>query len=416
MTDTTLLATPALDDEVTWFMTSGHERRGPIRRDPFPFYDRLRAVDPVHRSVKGPWLLTSYEVCNAMLRDDRWTKGRILTDDSDGALAERVFLGSLVFRDPPDHTRLRRIVAPLFTVSAINKRRARTRAIAATLLNGLSRRDGFDFRREFASELPVRLICEFIGIPPDWREEFLMWAETVRELQELSGRSGDDLRHADDKAQACLDFFGVMAAEKRKRPGDDIVSMLLAAADADEQPLTHEEFTAMLIILHVGGHSTTTDVIATGLFHLLRNPDAERMLRRDPGLVPSAVEEMLRYDTAVTVATPRVAAEEMTLGGRLIPAGEKVYAVLGAANRDPAQFADPHRFDIGRTENRHLSFAAGAHFCLGAHLGRQEAQEAFNLLFTEYPALEPAGDLDSLEWQDSFPHRGLVSLPVAWRR
>ncbi|HVW32223.1 MAG TPA: cytochrome P450, partial [Acidimicrobiia bacterium] len=129
-----------------------------------------------------------------------------------------------------------------------------------------------------------------------------------------------------------------------------------------------------------------------------------------------AVEETLRYDTAVTVATPRVAASDMTLGGRVIPAGEKVYAVLGAANRDPAQFTDPNRFDITRTENRHLSFAAGAHFCLGAHLGRQEAQEAFNLLVTEYPALGEAADLDSLEWQDSFPHRGLLTLPVAWRR
>jgi cytochrome P450 len=263
--------------------------------------------------------------------------------------------------------------------------------------------------------LPIRLIFELLGIPDERREDFLDWAATVRELQEHGRRTVDDLLRADQKARDCLELFESLARERGERPGEDIVSMLTAAAAEDSEPLSHEEFTAMLVILHVGGHSTTTDVIATGLHTLLNNPDQDRALRADPSLTPRAVEEMVRYEPPVTVATPRSASEDVVLGGTTIPAGESVYAVVSAANRDPETFADPDRFDIARTEGRHLSFAVGRHFCLGAHLGRQEAQEAFHLLLTEFPALELAEPADSLEWQDSFPHRGLELLPVRWK-
>lgn len=410
----------SLEEEVVWFLTSGHPQRGDLRRDPYPFYDRLRSWEPVHKTAKGPWLITSYDACNKVLRDDRWKKARILTDvgggdaGAPGALAERVFLGSLVFRNPPDHTRLRRIVSPLFTPGVINRRRDRTRAIARDLLESLRGKTSFDFREEFASELPVRLICELIGIPSDARQEFLTWAETVRELQELGRRDSADLESADRKAQACLEFFADLAAERQRAPGEDIISLLLQAAAADEQPLSPEEFVAMLVILHVGGHSTTTDVIATGMHHLLAAPDTYERLRGNPSLVNGAVEEMIRYDPPVTVATPRAALEDIAIGETVVPAGESVYAVLAAANRDPSAFENPHCFDIERRDNRHLAFAAGPHFCLGAHLGRQEAQEAFSLLAAECPRLEWAVDPHELDWQDSFPHRGLVRLPLAW--
>lgn len=411
-------STVDLANEVTWFMTSGHPRRGQVRRDPYPLYDRLRSQAPAFRSASGPWLLTSYEACNAMLRDERFRKARILHDaghrDEPGALAERIFLGSLVFQNAPVHTRLRRIVSQLFTASAVERRRTRTREIARELLDSLRERESFDFRLDFASELPIRLIFELLGIPDERREDFLDWAATVRELQEHGDRTPDDLVRADRKARDCLEFFAELTRERGERPGEDIVSMLRAAAAADSEPLTHEEFTAMLVILHVGGHSTTTDVIATGLHTLLHNLDQARTLRGDLSLMPQAVEEMVRYEPPVTVATPRAAAEDVVLGGVGIPAGESVYAVVSAANRDPEAFLDPHRFDINRTGNRHLSFAVGRHFCLGANLGRQEAQEAFDLLLTEYPELELTEPADSLEWQDSFPHRGLELLPVAW--
>ena len=416
----TLADTADLAEEVSRFMTSGHPLRGPVRRDPYPFYGRLRAENPVYRSPVGSWLLTSYEACDAMLRDEQFRKARILTDaghhDEPGALAERIFLGSLVFQNPPVHTRLRRIVSPLFTPRAIERRRERTRAIARDLLNSLLERDSFDFRLDFASELPIRLIFEFIGIPDDRREDFLAWAETVRELQEHSGRTVEDLLRADDKARACLEFFDDLARERDEHPGDDLISLLRAAATADSEPLSREEFAAMLVILHVGGHSTTTDVIATGLHTLLLNPGEAQLLREDLSLLPAAVEEMLRYEPPVTVTTPRASAQDTVICGTTIPAGQSVYAIVSAANRDPAHFPDPHRFDIRRSGPRHLSFAVGPHFCLGAHLGRQEAQEALGLLLSEFPPLELTAATESLEWQDSFPHRGLELLPVAWKR
>jgi cytochrome P450 len=409
-----------LADEVTRFMTSGHPLRGPVRRNPYPLYDRLRAEAPAYRSATGAWLLTSYEACNSMLRDERFRKARILNDagrhDEPGALAERIFLGSLVFQNAPVHTRLRRIVSPLFTARAIERRRERTREIARGLLRSLREREAFDFRLDFASELPIRLIFELLGIPDERRDDFLGWAETVRELQEHSTRTVEDLLRADQKAHDCLEFFEALARERGKSPGEDIVSLLIEAAAADAEPLTHEEFTAMLVILHVGGHSTTTDVIATGMHTLLHHPDQMDLLKSDLSLLPQATEEMVRYEPPVTVTTPRAADEDVVLDGITVPAGQSVYAVVAAANRDPREFPDPHRFDIGRTGSRHLSFAVGPHFCLGAHLGRQEAQEAFRLLLTEFPELELTERQENLEWQDSFPHRGLELLPVAWTR
>lgn len=416
--DTSIVADRGLEDLVSIFMTAGDPRRAPLRRDPYPFYEQLRRAAPAYKAPNGYWLLTSYHACNSVLREPNWRKARILTSvtepDAPGALAERVFLGSLVFQNPPAHTRLRRIISPLFTPRAIEKRRATTTAIARGLLEGLKDKDEFDFRGEFASELPVRLICQMMGISPDTREDFLMWAEMVRELQEHSRRDVSDLQYADDKARNCISFFEDLAAEKAQRPGDDIVSLLVEVNKNDAEPLTPEEFAAMLIILHVGGHSTTTDVIATGVLHLLATDRFPQLRDGGPAMVATAVDEVVRFDPPVTVATPRVSESDAEFGGITVPAGEPVYAVLAAANRDPAAFEYPNEFDIHRSPNRHLAFAAGLHHCLGVHLGKQEAQEAFRLLASEYPPLELAADPAEFEWQDSFPHRGLRELPVRW--
>jgi cytochrome P450 len=211
-----------------------------------------------------------------------------------------------------------------------------------------------------------------------------------------------------------LAYFEALLKEKRASPGEDITSMLLAASESDEAPLTTEEIVATLIILHVGGHSTTTDAISTGQYNLFRHPMAQDRLRADPRLVERAVEEMLRFDPPVTVGIPRIAPVDFELCGVTIPRGDHVYPVLAAANRDPDRFTEPNAFNIEREDNDHLSFSKGIHFCIGAPLGRQEAHEAFTLLATQYPQLEPAAPLDELEWQDSLPHRGLTTLPVRW--
>lgn len=417
-----------LEEEVVRFLSAEHPDRAAIRRDPYPFYDRLREHAPVYETALGPWLATSYEAVDQLVRDGRWTRESHVADE-ELSLAERVFLRSLVFRDPPAHTRLRRILSPLFTNSAIEKRRWRTREVAKEILDGLRKEEEFDFRARFASELPVRLICEFIGMPLDAREQFESWAESVRMLQERSyGEAEPEARRStiavparavtlervNKIAEECLAYFERLLAQKRVTPGEDLTSLLLTASEADDAPLTVEEIVSMLIILHVGGHSTTTDTISTGQFNLFRNPEMMAALRAEPALVESAVEEMIRFDPPVTVGIPRTAPFDIELAGTTVPAGAHVYPVLAAANRDPQRFPHPHRFDVRRGDNRHLSFSMGPHFCIGAPLGRQEAQEAFALLATEYPPLEPVAALDVLEWQDSLPHRGLAGLPVRW--
>jgi cytochrome P450 len=315
--------TLSLDDEVLRFLSSSHPDRAALRRDPYPFYDRLRSRAPVIRAELGPWLVTSYDAVNRLVRANRWTRESSVPEE-DLSVAERVFLRSLVFRDPPAHTRLRRILSPLFTASVIERRRQRTRAIARELLDDLRSRDTFDFRRDFASELPVRLICEFIGMPLDARQQFEGWAHTVRDLQELAHETESAeqsarrssiavpartvvLERANKTAAQCLAYFEALLKEKRAAPGEDITSMLLATSESDEAPLTTEEIVATLIILHVGGHSTTTDAISTGQYTLFRHPMAQNKLRADPRLVERAVEEMLRFDPPVTVGIPRFA-------------------------------------------------------------------------------------------------------------
>jgi cytochrome P450 len=418
-----------LDEEIERFLSADHPDRGDIRRDPYPFYDRLRAHAPVLKTARGPWLVSSYELVQKLVADERLTRESGVRDE-DLRLAERVFLRSLVFRDPPAHTRLRRILSPAFSPPAIEKRRQRTRAIAKEILEDLRNRPQFDFIEAFASELPVRIICELLGMPLEERSMFDQWLAALRGLQEHSHKAeaaaperrssiavparNSVLERLDGVAADCLAYFEKLIADKRARPGEDLASELVAASDADAMPLSHEELVSTLIILHIGGHATTTDTIATGQYHLFRHPAASAALRAEPDLVKGAVEEMLRYDPPVTVGIPRVAPELIKLGDARIPAGDCVYPILAAANRDPARFPAPHRFDIRRRDNRHLAFSMGPHFCLGSALGRQEAQEAFGLLATEYPPLEPVVALEELVWENSLPHRGLEELPVRW--
>ncbi|MDX2277901.1 MAG: cytochrome P450 [Hyphomonadaceae bacterium] len=421
----------SLEEEILRFLSKAHPDRAALRQDPYPFYDRLRSCSPIVKSPLGPWLASSYKAVNELVLNGRFTRESNVREE-DLSLAERIFLRSLVFRDPPAHTRLRRIVMPIFTVSAVEQRRARTRKIAKEILDGLRRCEAFDFRNDFACELPVRIICELIGMPLDDREMFDSWLETLRSLQERShepegeGDAGRDssiavparaavLERANKVAEGCLAYFERFIDEKRSAPADDITSMLIALSDADDSPLSNEEMLAMLVILHLGGHATTTDVIATGQHTLFLHPESMAALRANSELVPGAVEEMLRYDPPVTVGIPRIAPEDIALAGMVIPRGDHVYPMLAAANRDPEVFPDSHRFDITRrSESRHMAFTLGAHFCVGAPLGRQEAQEAFSLLASEYPPLAPAVPLEDLHWADSLPHRGLLSLPVRW--
>ncbi|TML19438.1 MAG: cytochrome P450 [Actinobacteria bacterium] len=407
-----------IGDEVTWFLTPNHPSRGGIRVDPYPFYDRLRSHDPVYKSEIGPWIATSYDAVLGLLQDpllsrdiERAWKAAAGSDDVEFRPAQRLIRSGMLWRDPPDHTRLRRLVHRSFTQSAIAKWDSRIDQIARRLLNELRGRDEFDLLHDFAMRLPGIVICEMVGMPLDRLDDYEDWALATIEIQEPH-QSEEVLRHADAGALACLAYFDELIEQKRRHPGDDVISALLKADEDEDVKITYDEIVGMCILLHVAGHETTSNVVTNGMYLLSQHPEQYALLRADPSLVPSAVEEMLRYEGSGRNTMPRWALDDTRVGDKDVPAGDQVIGVFGAAHRDPRAFRDPHRFDIARADNPHVAFGFGIHFCLGARLARVEAQTALRLLVTDYPALRLASD--DFTWRDSVVLRALDRLPVAW--
>lgn len=413
------VAAPSVAEEAEWFLTPGHPNRGPLNDDPYPFFDGLREQDPVHHSSAGAWLLTRHADVLALLQSPDFThdvKQRRLAGLPPGAPPDarpalRLIESGMLWRDPPDHTRLRRLVSRSFGPSAINEWTPRIEQIARELLDDLRGRDEFDLLHDFSAKLPGIVITEMIGMPAERGEEYAQWSEAAIIIQD-HGRTEDELAHADRLALDCLAYFDDLVTEKARNPGDDILSGLLEADKDEDDRATHDEIVGMCILLHVAGHETTSNVIANGVYHLLEQHEQYELLRNDPELATSAVEEILRYDLSARNTMPRWSTAATTFGDVTIPEGELVLGVFGAAHRDPARFADPHRFDITRQDNQHLAFGFGIHFCLGARLARAESFAALRLLATEYPQLVLA--TDKVKWRDSLILRALTGLPVAW--
>jgi pimeloyl-[acyl-carrier protein] synthase len=402
-----------IDVEAEIWLSPGDPRRSELCRNPHGFYDRLRQHDPVYRSPDGRWLLTSYESCAQMLGDRRMSHRMLRVPAEEQTLAHRIFMGSMLFQDPPVHTRLRRTVSTLFTPRAVERVRQRAADISRQLLQGVRDGETFDFRAGPAFRLPVLVIAEMLGLPPEDFDEFRVWAEVLLFLDEHEHPAPRELEWADGIARGALDYFTAIIEERRRRPGDDLISGLLTADDGDAA-LSDEELVAMCVVLHIGGHTTTQDLLTSGVYNMNQHPESFAILRRSPAAIPTAVEEFLRYESPVGVTPERVASEDLEIGGHVVPRGSVVHALLAAANRDPAIFQDPNRFDVTRTPNKHLAFATGNHVCIGAHLARVEAQEFLRVLTSEFPELRVAVPEAELEWIDSYLHRGLKTLPVRW--
>jgi cytochrome P450 len=379
------------------------------REDPYPHYARLREISPLLRAPDGALVVTRYADCSLVTRDSRL--GHMDPDmlaflgfpDWADHPALRQMFTSMLLRNPPDHTRLRRLVSGTFTARRVQALRPAIEAMVDDLLDGL---DGaVDFVDAFAFPLPVNVIGELLGVPAQDRAQF---QGLVRDwTQVLEVVDADVLRTADPAAATIRDYLAGLAAQRRRDPGADLLSALVAAEDAGDQ-LTEDELLTTAALLFAAGFETTTNLLGNGLVALLRNPDLLAQLRERPDLTASAVEELLRYDSPVQIVS-RLVLAPVEIAGVPIEAGERVVAYLGAGNRDPRRFPEPDRLVLDRQDNAPLSFGGGIHYCLGAPLARLEAQIALPALVSRFPKLALDG---APQRRDSLSIRGYTSLPI----
>ncbi|MEX1254636.1 MAG: cytochrome P450 [Dehalococcoidia bacterium] len=389
------------------------------RANPYPVYRQLREQDPVHRSeVMDGWVLTRYEDVVSTLKhprmsaDRRRARNRLAQQISE-QMQQRGPLGTaqtMLTADPPEHTRLRGLVSKAFTMRAVDAMRSRIQQIVDEILDGLEAKGGMDIIWDLGYPLPVIVIAELLGVPPERRDDFKRWSDDI--VATLGGPmvAPEVAERGMQSALEMAEFFHVVIDERRREPKDDLLSALIAAEERGEV-LSEEELLATCILLLAAGNETTTNLIGNGTLALLRNPEQLTLLQNDLSLVDSAVEELLRYDGPVQ-GTARVALENVEIGGQAIEEGQLVMTLLGAANHDPAVFTNPDELDITRQDNRHVAFGYGIHFCLGAPLARMEGQIAFRSLLQRFRSLRLASD--DVEWGGSFILRGLKTLPITF--
>ena len=392
--------------------------------DPYAVYARMREAGPVHyRVFEQPdgrqvpvWVLTRWQDCVSVLRDPRVSAQKNFLEFVGGAASQveelqplvRTYHGMMLFVDPPRHTRLRNLVNKGFTPRRVQELRPRIEAIVTGLLDDAVARGRMDLMDDLAVPLPIIVIAELLGVPVEDRDRLKVWSDNAALL--LDGTLRDDhLAVAIPNVLELVRYLKQVIDARRKEPRDDLISALVAAQDADDSLDDYEVLATCALILGAG-HETTTNLIGNGMCALLRDRPAFERLRREPGLLPSAVDELLRYDSPVQV-TSRVPLEDVEIQGVRIPKGDEVNTLIGSANRDPAQFADPDRLVLDRTDNRHLAFGHGAHFCLGAPLARLEGEIAVGALARRFPEMRLS--VDAPPRRPGFVLRGWRSLPVS---
>jgi pimeloyl-[acyl-carrier protein] synthase len=388
------------------------------RANPYPLYAAARRNAPVYDTGFGMWLVFTHADASATLRgptnssDEK--RGRVYADFiAENSLTEAFGgLPMMLFLDPPDHTRLRSLVAQAFTPRRAEQLRDRSRAIAADLVSSIAADIGsagpVDLIERFAYPLPVTVICELLGVPAADHATFGEWSKHLaRSVDPGILRTPDDNAHLVAAGAAFAEYFGALIDERRDTPRDDLLSAMIAAAD-DGDRLSRDELLGTGLLLLIAGHETTVNLIGNSIAAIASHPDQQQVVR-DHGIDRAAIDELLRYDSPVQMAQ-RITLEPMTLGEHVVPALDSVITLLGAANRDPAVFNAPDRLDLRRQSAKpHLSFGGGIHHCLGAALARVEGEEALSELFTRFPHLKLT---DGATRRNSFTLRGFDSLPV----
>jgi len=388
--------------------------------DPHAYFRRLREIDPVHWNPRHrAWVITRYDDVARELRSSALSAERITpfaeavtrAANSDSVDATFGILKEwLVFRDPPEHTRLRRLVARAFTPSVVKARMQEITETIDGLVDELRDQRGVDLIHEFAFPLPAVVIAQMLGVPPEDRNLFKEWSDQLTSL--VFGAYGREDRF-ESAARGMIelrDYLMALIADYERNPGENLISLLLEHEGDDA--LSREELVATCTLLLFGGHETTTNLIGNGMLALLSNRDQLTALRSQPELIGPAIEEILRFDGPAR-ATVRMVKEEHEVGGRLLKPGERVFLVNLSANRDPDAYPDPDTLDIRRNPGNHLGFGVGIHYCLGAPLARLEGQLAITRLLDAFPAIDLDAEPSTLAWHGTMLSRGLVSLPVS---
>lgn len=391
-----------------------------VLADPYSYYARLREIDPVHWNTRwGGWLLTRYDdVLHALRSPEEYSSDRMasLMLELDAAAQERFhlliqyFSRWLVFTDPPYHTRVRNLVNKAFTPASVERLRPRVRQIVTDLLDRVAAKGSMEFISEFAFHLPVIVISEYMGVPVEDREQVKEWSDETGRIFFIRANEPDRRERSQRGLEHLLEYFAPLIRDRRAHPRDDLITALVQAEERGDL-LSEEELLATCTVLIFAGHETTTNLLANGLLAFSRFRDQWDRLCENPGMIKTAVEELLRYDGPV-MATFRAAKRDLTVGDKQIRQGDRILLVLGAANRDPAKFADPDRLDIARWPNPHVAFGQGIHVCLGAPLARLEAQEAFLALTQRFPNLRVPDQ--PLEYHQTIVSRALTRLYAEW--
>ena len=390
-----------------------------ILRDPYPTYRRFLEADEIVHHVNyagGSWGVFRHSVCSSLIRDPRLSARRVgagmrsVLRERQAEFGElgRVLRSWLLLIDAPEHSRLRKLMNKGFSPAVAEALRPRIDALVDRMLEPMRHASEADILRDIAYPLPVSVIAEMFGAPETMHEHFIRWSDVVTTFLGSPSKTAEQTQLAQDAVLALVDFFREAVAERRRKKGSDLISLLLDIEE-DGEVLTEEELYAQCVMLLGAGHETTRNLIGNGMYTLLRHPQEMGELRAHPELIRTTVEELLRYESPVQFAT-RVAKEDMEVCGVRVHAGELIVFMFGAANRDPLQFKDPDRLDVKRLNNPHLAFGAGEHFCIGNQLARLEGQIAILKMVQQFPRMRLAAQRP--EWVPNYGFRGLKKLPV----
>jgi cytochrome P450 len=411
----TAVAPASIDDPAEVFeIILDPERRGAL----YPYYHRLRELAPAHSTTalnnERAVVLTSHRLIETVLRNPLMVSDRRTVEIFDVGPAGRQFYEMmkrlLLYLDPPEHDRIRDLLSRAFTPRAVEERRGRVQRLVDELLDKAEDAGRLDLVADFAYPLPLVVICEMLGIPPEDLPRFYDWAHGFARRGDVSDVGEQRIRDGEAATEGFRGYFLDLIADRRKQPRDDLMTALVQLED-DRGPLDDVDLVASCIILLQAGHETTADLIGLGTLGLLQHRDQLELLQREPARIEDAVEELLRWDSSVQISQ-RVGPQDLDLDGVHVPAGQVCVIINGAANRDPAVYPEPDRLDIGRQAGDHFSFGLGRHVCLGKSLARLEIQTAISTLVRRFPKLEL--DSGTPEFRPSLFLRGLARLPLRW--